>query len=171
MNKTNILLYTAICICGYIGFAFITKIVGYTNYGITYLQWSKYNVSFTNSSILNLGVRMIMLIVSLAFSKETIKRNPRNLVLYNSVIICTILQVLTLKSYLFGRITTYFFGAYIFLIPEIMETAKNKMKRKSYITTQIAVFIILVAYHFVYYFSSSGASGSGYDYYKMLELL
>lgn len=164
----NYCLYIGGSIAGYVGFDLIIYILSYTNYGKTYLQWAKYNTSFELSSILNLGVRIILLVGCLIFAKDTIKRKASTLGLYNAVIICTIFQILTLKSYLFGRITTYFFCMYIFLIPEVMETIKRCVDKISYRIIQIVLIILLIAYHFVYYFSSSGASGSGYEIYNSL---
>ncbi len=164
----NYCIYTIICIMGYFGFNIILELLSYTNYGQTYLQWTKYNTSFEMSSIINLGVRFILLIACLIFSKKTIARKPSTLGLYNAAIICTILQVFTLKSYLFGRITTYFFVMYIFLIPEVIITMKHHLKGNSYNLVKGLIFLVLLAYHFIYYFSSSGASGSGYTIYKSL---
>lgn len=168
MNVRNIGVYVIVCIVSYIGFDRITHVLQYTNYGQTYLGWSRYNTSFEMSSILNLIIRLALLIACLFFSKETIKRAPYTQGLYNAAIICTILQVLTLRSYLFGRVTTYFFIGYIFLIPEVMITVKRHIAGRAKFYVEIAMILLWGAYHFVYYFSSSGAVGSGYEIYKSL---
>ena len=79
----------------------------------------------------------------LFFYKVTIKRNSKLRVFYHTALICTALQVLTLKSYLFGRVTTYFFMPYIFLLPEVMETIKVNFSSKNYVLIKYIVYIVL----------------------------
>lgn len=152
----------------YIGFDYVIYLLSFTNYGKTYLNWSVYNTSFEMSSILNLVVRLAVLVFCLFFYKVTIKRNSKLRVFYHTALICTALQVLTLKSYLFGRVTTYFFMPYIFLLPEVMETIKVNFSSKNYVLIKYIVYIVLFFYHIVYYFSETGASGSGYDVYDFI---
>jgi transmembrane protein EpsG len=166
INFKNISFYFLGAIGVYFLFEKIMYILSFTNYGATYIQWTKYNIEYSANSILNLVVRVVMLMGCLMFAKSTVKRNPETQYLYNMVILCTILQVLTIRSYLFGRVTTYFFIFYIFLIPEVVETITIKMKNKVLIYG--VVIIAMLIYHFIYYYSSQGASGSGYEVYKSL---
>lgn len=148
----------------------LLHLLSYTNYGRTYLGWAKYNTSYEISSFLNLGVRIIMLVGCMFFKKKVLERSPSSSLLYHSAIICTIFQLITLRSYLFGRVTTYFFAAYIFLIPEVVCVCKRMFKQRDRKWVTFAVYAVFTAYHFVYYFSGSGAIGSGYDAYKSLLL-
>ena len=168
MNKKIIFLYLSGGIIAYIGFDVIIYLLSFTNYGRTYLNWSKYNTSFELSSILNLIIRISFLIICLCYYKETVKRVPYTKILYNEVVICTILQLLTLKSYLFGRVTTYFFVPYIVLIPEVVITIKKSKNKLYQNLLTLAVYFLFAVYHCIYYFSPSGAYGSGYTEYHSL---
>lgn len=164
----TVFIYLSTAAISYLGFELIIYLVSFTNYGQTYLGWEKYDTSFELSSVLNLFVRMAILCACLFVSKDVINRVPYAKVLYNCALICTVLQVITLQSYLFGRVTTYFFTAYIFLIPEVISAYEKKMVKRNRVLIKMITYILFASYHFVYYFSDSGAYGSGYDIYKSL---
>lgn len=168
INKKNMLIYFGVTVALYVGFDIVIMILQYTNYGRTYLEWSLYNTSYESSSILLLMVRLVLMVGCLLFSKETIKRNPKTIVFYNAIIICTVVQLLTIKLYLFARVTWYFYIPYIFLIPEVLQTIHSKFTKRSRKIITLMVYLIFAVYHFVYYFGVSGAEASGYDVYKSL---
>lgn len=168
LNHRNVFLYCIIGMGCYMGFDTIKIILSYTNYGETYLNWSRYNTTYEMSSIMNLILRVFICGFCLKFSRKTIERAPYTIHLYNAAIICTVLQLLTLKLYILGRVTTYFWVAYIFLIPEVLITVNNYLSSNSKKYFLIILIAGLFVYHAVYYYSSSGAIGSGYNYYKML---
>jgi drug/metabolite transporter superfamily protein YnfA len=160
------MIYTMASVIAYFGFDKVLYLLSFTNYGVTYLNWSKYNTTFERSSILFMFVRIIMLLGCLAFYKDLRAKDSSINVLYNMAIVCTITQLLTVRLYLFGRITTYFYVTYIFLIPEIMGLIKERYSKNKRIVLYGIIIIALLLYHFVYYYSSSGAVGSGYEVYK-----
>ncbi len=168
INWKIVVVYFIATVVGYIGFDRIIYFLSMTNYGSIYLHWDEFNSSFDMSTIINLIVRLLMLVFCLLFSKNTIKRNPKTNVMYHAIIICTILQIFTLQFRMFARLTTYFFVPYIFLIPEVMLTFEQKLSKKSCFLVKCVIYVVLFAYHIVYYFSASGAVGSGYDEYKSL---
>jgi len=167
ISGKNIAIFTVLTLIVYFQFDKILWLLSFTSYGKIYLNSFRYNSSFQLSPILNLIIRFIFLAVCMIVSKEVIKEKPYTRGLYNAAIICTIIQVLTLKSYLFGRVTTYYFALYILLIPYVIKTMQKKMKDgKGFLNLGVIIFFAL--YHFIYYFSSTGAVRSGYDVYKSI---
>lgn len=164
INKKNIMLYILFGIFVLFGYNIIEVILEKTAYGKIYMKYDMYNMSFSISSIINLCVRIVMLISCLLFYKKLINRDSDNKFLYNMAFFCTIFQILTLKSYVFGRLTTYFFVYYIFLIPKVLNQFKGKNK--------VIVLLILIlgfsAYQYIYYISDNGAISGGYNEYKFL---
>ena len=100
--------------------------------------------------------------------KETVTRANYTKYLYNAAWICTITQIFTLQSYVFGRVTTYFFVPYIILLPEVLKTYE-KIFGKYGLFAKILFFISFAIYHYVYYMLG-GATGSGYDEYNFIDL-
>ncbi len=163
INKKNICFYAMISIFGYLFFDTILVLINGTNYGQIYQKTNYYKAS--SSSSLNLIIRMGMLVATMFFCKTTIHENQNNKIFYNLIIWCTIMQLLTTKMYILGRITTYFFTSYIILIPNIVNSIAKDNKNK---TNYIAILIVLFAlYHFVYF--KSTAMNSGYDVYKFFS--
>jgi len=160
INKKTIFMYVIISLLMMFGFNIIERFILYTNYDV-YLN-TNFNIERNLSSIINMFVRMILLIGCLLFSKRLIKQDPESKYLYNLVIVCTIFQLLTIKSYLFARITTYFFIFYILLIPNIVYVFLKKNK----ILAMGVILIIFAIYHYVY-FNSAVALSSGYTVYKL----
>jgi len=164
INRRNLTIYASIGVLSALYFNEIMKLVALTPYGSTYLD-SGYNTQFSSSTIMNFLVRLTMLIGVLSLAKKTIKENLNATYLYNLVIICTILQVMTMYSALFGRITTMFFIFYILLIPAVITANfKKELARRA----TFAVVIALLTYQSVYYLSPNGASSGGYDTYKVM---
>lgn len=160
INIKNICIYIVGAILGYLFFDIILSFINGTNYGQIYQTTSYYSASST--SIVNLGIRLLMLIASLIFSKTTIDKDENNKILYNLAIWCIITQLLTTQIYILGRITTYFFTSYIILIPNIINSlTHNKKNKELYIAIILLVFAL---YHFVYF--KSTAINSGYDVYS-----
>lgn len=160
INKKNMCIYIGISFFCYFFFDILLSFINQTTYGQIYQNTSYYTESL--SSILNLGVRVIMLILVLIFSKKTINEDENNKIFYNLVIWCTIIQLLTTKIYIFGRITTYFFTSYILLIPNIINSiAKDRKNRELYIAIVLLGFAL---YHLIYF--QNTAINSGYDTYK-----
>jgi hypothetical protein len=172
-RKVNIRLITAYALLTATAFSMyniLVYLISFTNYGRTYFGWAVHDTSFELSSTLNLAIRLFMLAFCLLFSKNVIKRAPYTKGLYNAVLICTCFQVITLRSHLFGRITTYCFIFYIFLIPEVLATICLKTTRYNKIFIYGATIILFSAYHLVYYFSSNGAIAGGYNLYRTFVL-
>lgn len=93
-----------------------------------------------------------------------------NLSLFNSVVLCTLFQVCAVRFSIFGRVTTYFFVAYILLIPKVLQVFQRKFVRENRRVVRVAFILVCFVYQMVYYFSSAGASGGGYEIYKLLDL-
>ena len=163
INKKIILIYIIIGLFMFFGFPIIENLMKNTYYGDVYFG-SKYDIT-TQSTVLNFFVRVALLVVSLMFLKPVLKRDEKNIILYNMAIFCTLSQVLAMKSYIFARLTTYFFVYYILLIPELVMSFKNIKTRKIAILLIVLLFSL---YQFVYYNSSSGAVGGGYSEYTTL---
>lgn len=102
------------------------------------------------STVYNLAVRVMLLIGCLFFLRK-IKEHSTNCcinITYHMIFICTVIQMMTTQSSLFGRITTYFFYAYFILIPEIATYGFAKQNNK-----KIAMFVVVILfalYHWIY---------------------
>lgn len=159
-NKKNVS-YIIIGIVIYIYSDFFIDIILLTSYGQIYAN-SGYFVA-NNSSLLNLFIRIIFLLSSLLFMKQTQVNNDDAKILYNMVIFCTFFQILATKVYILSRITTYFFVFYIFLIPEIICGIKNNNNKKI-VKNFVTIFFIL--YYLLYY--NHAAVSSGYDLFRFI---
>ena len=163
LNLKSLIIYATISLFLFLFIDKIFNLLSNTSYGSVYLGTS-FDQSFSTSSIQNLLVRIALMLGSLLFYKPIIKNNPKANVYFHFAIVCTIVQLLTIQSTLFGRITTYFFIVYTLLIPEIVNLFKNK--DKIMITT--VVILLFLAYHTVYYNSTQGAISGGYEKYKTI---
>lgn len=166
VNFKNITLYCLIGLILYFEYDKLMLLLSVTQYGIVYVGSTSYDISFSTSSIINTIFRITLLIFCLLFYKKTIERNPSVLVLYNAAIICTGIQIFTIKSYFIGRITTYFFLSYIFLLPEIFKTIIDYFVFKDRIIIVIMFLICLIMYHYLYYMGM--AELAGYNVYRTI---
>lgn len=166
ITRRNLLLYLFIGIALAISFTSILSIIALTNYGAVYLNTS-YDRTFLLNTIQNFVVRLILLVLCLAYAKRTIAKYPEAIYYYNIVIYCTLLQILTIYSSLFGRLTTMFFVAYIILIPLIIRA--NFYKALVYRRVLFAMIVGALIYQYVYYNSANGAIGSGYNEYRLIN--
>lgn len=138
-----------------------------TTYGSTYIGWSKYNGSFETSVIINLFVRIILLVISMGVYRRIVDKKPKSKILYHMIIICTILQIFTVFSYIFGRITTYFYVYYILLLPDVIKEYRKFFAVNSKWMYDLIVYLTIFLYECVYYFSQGAVSG-GYDVYSTI---
>jgi len=127
-----------------IGYELIERILTYTKYGI-YINTS-YNTSGTLSTILNLGVRLIILVWTLLQAKHLPEGNQKN-ILYHMALLCTVVQAVTVKASMFGRITTLFFIGYIILIPQLIGVSRKRTRQLLY----FACFVVATLYQCVYF--------------------
>lgn len=162
ISKKNIFIYIGIALLFLFSLNFIEKILFFTHYGQVYLEKGMF-ISQT-SSILNLVFRCCVLFICSFFyryiqANDKIKLNK----LMNISIWCVLFQLLTLKIYIFARITTYLYVFYVFLISNIYENIKNKKKKQIFIIIMCLIFLI---FHIGYY--NSVSHSSGYDVYKFI---
>lgn len=153
-----------------IGYSLLSLFINIFNF-IPYI--SNYSYLFNSSNAgtnINLIVRIVLLFACLILHGRTIERDENSDRLYNIVIICTILQLFATKFPIIGRVTTFFFVAYIYLIPEILGSIRTYFKNNALnrMTIQIAFIIAFFCYFLVYYFSptGSGAISGNYISYK-----
>lgn len=149
-------------------FDYIIQLFSNTLYVSVYAGSEEFAKELSLTTILNFFVRLTLFLFCLYFSRKTIHRSPHLQIFYHIVAICTVLQVAAIRFNIFGRLTTYFYVGYIFLLPEVFQTLNLYFRKSSRIPLKIAVIAFFALYHFVYYFSSSGASGSGYLYYSFI---
>lgn len=142
----------------------IYDLISHTKYVIYFS--SQYNVSKLSSTILNLFVRIILYIFCMK-NKNDLEGSLYNFS-FNMVTICTILQFLVVKYYFFARFTTYFYAFYIILLPKCIDNYLKRFTPNSRRIVRGLIYIVLFAYFIVYYKSSSGAVGSGYDLYNFV---
>lgn len=165
INVKTLIMYLYISAVLFLGVGLFRKIIEFTSY--RYYLGSVFDSSFSLNAILNFIVRLFMLFVCLLFRKKIVTNNPKTKLYYHAIVICTILQFLTIRLTLFGRLTTYFYLFYIFLIPEIFYVFFENKKTKK--TLLILFLVAMLGYHYVY-FNSSFAATSGYNNYKFLKI-
>lgn len=162
INNKFLFLYLIVTIATILCFDYIILLISKTNYGLIYSQTGYFQAK--DSSKLNLIIRLLMLFGVLIFKKKLLKEDSESKFLYNLVIWCTLFQIITLKVYILGRVTSYFFVFYIFLIPKIIHCFPSQ--RRIYIS--VLVVILFFIYHIVYFNYSSVTAG--YDVYKLFML-
>mgnify|MGYP003369573761 CR=1 FL=1 len=149
VNKKNITKYILLSIILYLGMIYIRKLLLMTTYGQIYFG-TDYDVEGKTSTIVNLLVRIILLITTLILGNKEKKVQYKSL--YNMAILCVISQLLTINTYIFGRITTYFFTSFILLIPNVIPKKNNQL-------IQLICFVAFALYYYVYYTSTASAMG------------
>lgn len=159
LSRNVLVAYVVLAVVCWMLYEPMVNILSNTYYGRTYFG-SYLDIAFKTSAIVNTLVRVAMLLfVLITYAKKSCKDEKRMNVLIHIAIICTIMQILTLKSSLFGRLTTYFFVFYILTVPEFVVAfyAKNRL---------LKLFLILffLGYGGIYY-SSQNAIESGYQKY------
>lgn len=145
VNKKTVFIYLIAVIIALIfsnAFMYIISLTPYSGYIDSF-----YNVKGQGSVIANTFVRVILLLFCLYFYSY-ISKNSSYDYLYHMALWCTSFQILAINSALFGRITTYFYLGYLFLIPEVIEHGFKKKNNK--IIAKIVFFIIFIAYYLVY---------------------
>lgn len=171
IDKKVLILYLMIGLFFTFGFGIIEWLINKTHYSV-YIG-SKYDIK-TVSTKINFVIRSIMMLVCLIKYKSIMNNNEddRNYnYLYHMIILCSLFQILAIHSYILARLTTYFYMAYIYLIPIVFEEyIADFSKKKNKIILMCLTVIVLFSYKTVYYFSNAGAIGGGYDKYDTLIL-
>jgi hypothetical protein len=168
ISRKIIILYFSVCIVVILFFSKFTGLLMKISYGATYLNWSTYNGTFTVSSLFNLLVRIILLIISLnVYNILKVQNEKKYQAIYHMIIVCTILQFFTVMSYIFGRMTTYFFVYYILLLPEVIDLYRLKISKNSKRIYDVLIYTLLFIYQIVYYFGQ-GAEAGGYAKYSLI---
>ena len=163
ITKKSIFYGIALLIVAYLGYPLIEWILLKTSYGQTYLTNSYYNYVNTSSSF-NTVLRFFMLIFCYVFLRKDKYTDNKAKILLILCYFCVFVQILTLRSYVFGRITTYFFVYFLLLIPMVIN--RIKFKGKQVVLIYLCIVIISLLYFAVYFMSKS--SEIGVDIYKLL---
>lgn len=156
-------IYVFLIIATYFSYSIIEPILLKTNYGITYLANSYWNI-VNKSSIYNTIIRIIMFTVCFFISGEKKHSDKSTRILVNLCYFCILFQILTLKSYVFGRITTYFFVYFILLIPNIIK--KIKITKQQALIIYFIIILVGILYFYIYF--EINAEESGVAIYKFL---
>lgn len=157
INKKVFLFYV---ICGIAGFLL-------TDLMMPYLEFLDYVAGYSRDvegaagkmnffSICNLLVRFTMFFLCFIFAKRTLKYTPEAKTWYNIAAIATVLQACTLQFNIIGRLTTYFFVVYLFLVPAVMKGLCAKYSAAGKIISYTALYSVMLAYFLVYYFFYGG---------------
>lgn len=164
LDKKTIVLYFTVTIILFLGEKLLYNIIYMTKYSIYFT--TIYNVSKT-SSLFNTIVRVTLLIFCYIFKKDLIEDKKYNFC-YHMISICAILQILTMKYYFLGRLTTYFFAFYIVLLPRCLDKFLEKISFKYRNILKILIYVLIILYFMIYYFSPSGSINSGYNMYNFI---
>lgn len=168
INFKNIFIYMIVGVIFFLFFDKLVNLFNFISYIRTYSSSETYSMEYGMSTILNFIVRLLMYLGCLMFAKKTVAREKYTVALYNIVAICTVLQIGAISFNIFGRITTYFYIAYIFLIPEVLKTIKELFSERDGILIYIGSSLLFCIYNVVYYFSSAGAVAAGYSMYASI---
>lgn len=134
------------------GFQLVMRLIA-SSYYAGYLM-SSYNEKGQTSTLLNLVVRIVLLLFCTYFHENVVKARENIDFFYHMAIICTILQLLTTYSALFGRVTTYFFVGYLVLIPEIAQNGFRRPANRRILNGTL--FFIFMLWHYVYFINTGG---------------
>lgn len=131
-------------------------------YGTSYGRYfnSYYDNQLQISVILNTFVRLFISIPIYYFYRKYKMKFKKCEVLFHMFFFMMFFQICSLASSVFGRLTTYFFAAIIFIIPIIIDNIKFKMNKK--VINKIIIFIIVllfIPYHFIYFQIQSESMG------------
>lgn len=167
MSIGTILAYVLAGCIFFFGFDLLIRLLSGFYYVSSYLS-SSYAVSWEIKSIFNTAVRIIMLVFCLFFYKAVVKKDKRMIPFYNLIQICTVLQLGAMRFNIFGRLTAYFYMAYLVLLPSVFMALEEKFTIQNRKIIKMAVIALFACYHFVYYFSSRGAAATHYARYSFL---
>ena len=165
INKKVFLLYVMATVFCLIGYSILEPLVLSTNYGKIYYGYDMYGMAMSLSSILNFLVRIIILIAYIVIKDKQPNSTREDNFLMAMALMSVLVQALTLRSYVFGRITTYFYAFYILSFPNAIHLLPKNRKKQ---LVCIIMSLTLLAYQTVYYFSPQGAQSGGYSVYKTL---
>ena len=172
-NKKMLLIYTLFSFAAYIFGSSLLRFLSFTSYGQRYLGGRFDYVSESSNTLLIIRILLfaIVLIVGAIIGKQQIKtnrekkkENDNTHPLYHMAAICTIIQIVATKSYIFARLTTYYYLAYVILIPELI--ARLKMKKKQKTAIMLVVLLLLLLYKVIYY--QTMGPGAGIDNYHFI---
>ena len=152
----------------FLSFDLIEWLIRFTSYK-KYID-TVYNVAFTPTTILNTILRFFLFLVSyLFYNKAKDKMENRKLLHYAGL--CLLVQVASMRFYFLARLTTYFFIFYLFILADIYQYIVTQLRgnKKKCLTFGVLFFTTFFLYHTVYYFSSSGAIGCGYQEYTFIS--
>lgn len=169
ISLRNVVMYVLAGIMIYFAFPVLLGLFSNISY-IRIYQESSYAAAASKTTILNLIVRIAMCGCCFLVLRKNSVIASSNLSLFNSAVLCTLFQVCAVRFSIFGRVTTYFFAAYILLIPEVLQVFQRKFVRENRKVVRVAFILVCFVYQMIYYFSSAGASGSGYGIYRLLGL-
>lgn len=166
MSVKNLVFYFLIGIGLFILFDRIVDLLSFVGYVKNYSGDENFSAGFTISTVLNFIVRLALFFFCLIFYKLVTRRYSYSLVYYNLAAICTIAQIGAIKFSIFGRLTTYFFLVYVFLLPEVFKVLADRLDKMGKLVFYIFILIAFAVYFLVYYFSPNGAEGGGYLIYS-----
>ncbi len=165
MSVKSVMMYILSGVLFFYGFDVILGLLSWIPYVSIYSADSMYSRSFGITTILNTFVRIAMMAFCLFFYKSLNKKHKIATAYYNIIAICTVLQSGAMRFNLFGRLTAYFYIAYVVLLPLVFKEMELKFTRNSRNIIRILVILFFALYHCVYYISPNGAVGTGYDKY------
>lgn len=163
INISRLCCFAFIALASVVGFNVLVDLLSNTFYGAIYFGSEMYDVSFKTSVIVNTIFRVLLLAFCMLFYKRLISDN-NNKLLINAGFVCLFFQILTLQSYLFGRITTYFFIAYLFAMPRVFELVSKKFVVRDRVLVKTFWCVCIILYHYIYYYMV--AKNSGYNEYN-----
>lgn len=164
-KKQFLKIYLIAILIVFFGTSIFDKVISITKYSIYFS--SQYNISNIKTTYLNLCVRVLFMCFCLLFYKKNNKDRMYNYC-YHMIIICTLLQCITVKYYFVGRLTTYFFAFYIILLPKCIDELLKKYKKETRVVLLFTIIACMCYYFYVYYNAPSGALNSGYANYSFV---
>ncbi|MBW3082606.1 EpsG family protein [Bifidobacterium phasiani] len=149
-----------------LSYPFIEILLSDTVYGERYFGRDDLDVSLSMNSIFNLAFRVLLLLFCFKMRKKITSsidfqsNSAFYNMLYHMTFLCLLTQVLTVfGSYLFGRVTTYFFIFYTLLLPPTFFARSDILPATNKLFFKYCAIIICLSYQFVYYLTNGEPSG------------
>lgn len=126
---------------------YVEILVSFTQYSI-YTN-SQYDVESVSTTVLRAIYRGGLLTFCLFFRKSVVKNYPKANALYTLCACSIILQIMSLKSYIFSRTVLFYYFGMLLLIPYVIKSIQYKHNRIIIATALLIVFLIGHVYYFV----------------------
>lgn len=142
-RKTAIKMFLLVCLATFAMNSSLQAALKATPYGWM-MEWQ---AGSQLNMLLNLIYRAALLLGSLIYIRQVLNRDKKYKVLYLLSMIGIVFQIISVSMTSIGRITTYFYAVFIFLIPVVISCIPRRRMR---LVAKYIVMLGMMCYHFFY---------------------